>query len=142
MGPHVKREGNAAFQAANADANWCYENFVNSRTMKSAESVREQLLRIMERYQLPVRGFPVTAADARKHALTWDRDACACAVADGVDAVPVARVLPQHPARHRCRLLHAGALRAVADEGWNPHADRAVVFASPRWHTWNVLGTT
>ena len=44
-----------ALQRVNSSADWCYENFINNRTMKSAESVREQLLRIMERWKLPVR---------------------------------------------------------------------------------------
>jgi len=32
--------------------NFCYDNFVNARSMKSAESVREQLKRAMERLQI------------------------------------------------------------------------------------------
>lgn len=34
------------------DPQWCYENFVNSRAMKSADNVRSQLVRIMSRYNL------------------------------------------------------------------------------------------
>merc|ERR1719188_1043449 len=33
-------------------SNFCYENYVNARSMKAAESVREQLKRTMERVQL------------------------------------------------------------------------------------------
>eukprot|EP01126_Amoeba_proteus_P049345 TRINITY_DN5769_c0_g1_i10.p1 TRINITY_DN5769_c0_g1~~TRINITY_DN5769_c0_g1_i10.p1 ORF type:complete len:704 (-),score=133.96 TRINITY_DN5769_c0_g1_i10:77-2188(-) len=38
----------------NRDSNWCYEHFVNSRSLKQAASIREQLLRIMNRYNLPM----------------------------------------------------------------------------------------
>ncbi|KAG5543566.1 hypothetical protein RHGRI_016341 [Rhododendron griersonianum] len=34
------------------DASWCYENFINPRAMKAADNVREQLVRIMVRYNL------------------------------------------------------------------------------------------
>ncbi|KAL8170369.1 hypothetical protein V2J09_022173 [Rumex salicifolius] len=36
----------------NEDPSWCYENFVNQRAMKSADNVRQQLVRIMSRFQL------------------------------------------------------------------------------------------
>lgn len=34
------------------DPHWCYENFVNYRSMKNADNVREQLSRIMDRLNL------------------------------------------------------------------------------------------
>ncbi|CAH8363933.1 unnamed protein product [Eruca vesicaria subsp. sativa] len=34
------------------DSNWCYENFINYKAMKSAENVREQLVRIMSKFNL------------------------------------------------------------------------------------------
>ena len=34
------------------DANWCYENFVNFRALKAADNVRQQLARIMARFNL------------------------------------------------------------------------------------------
>lgn len=34
------------------DPQWCYENFVNHRALKSADNVRQQLARIMARYNL------------------------------------------------------------------------------------------
>ncbi|KAF8116630.1 hypothetical protein N665_0015s0007 [Sinapis alba] len=34
------------------DPNWCFENFVNNRAMKSADNVRQQLVRIMSRFNL------------------------------------------------------------------------------------------
>ncbi|KFK44807.1 hypothetical protein AALP_AA1G305300 [Arabis alpina] len=41
-----------AFLQNNQDPNWCYENFINYKAMKSAVSVREQLVRIMKRFQM------------------------------------------------------------------------------------------
>jgi pre-mRNA-splicing factor ATP-dependent RNA helicase DHX15/PRP43 len=34
------------------DPTWCYENFINTRALKSADNVRQQLVRIMNRYNL------------------------------------------------------------------------------------------
>lgn len=34
------------------DPSWCYENFVNQRALKSADNVRQQLVRIMARFNL------------------------------------------------------------------------------------------
>lgn len=34
------------------DPSWCYENFVNQRALKSADNVRQQLVRIMSRFTL------------------------------------------------------------------------------------------
>lgn len=36
-------------------ASWCYDNFINARSMKSADSVRAQLMRIMNRYGLELK---------------------------------------------------------------------------------------
>ncbi|XP_055385767.1 ATP-dependent RNA helicase DHX15 homolog [Condylostylus longicornis] len=41
-----------AFKQSNEDPNWCYENFINYRSLKSADNVRTQLSRIMERFNL------------------------------------------------------------------------------------------
>eukprot|EP00899_Mesostigma_viride_P003739 jgi/Mesvir1/13366/Mv05851-RA.1 len=43
-----------AYKSKGEDSNWCYENFINSRTMKSADNVRSQLTRIMNRFNLPL----------------------------------------------------------------------------------------
>jgi hypothetical protein len=37
---------------ADEDPQWCYENFINSRALKSADNVRQQLVRIMTRFNL------------------------------------------------------------------------------------------
>ncbi|XP_057963559.1 probable pre-mRNA-splicing factor ATP-dependent RNA helicase DEAH2 [Malania oleifera] len=36
----------------NEDPSWCYENFVNHRALKAADNVRQQLVRIMARFNL------------------------------------------------------------------------------------------
>lgn len=41
-----------AYKQNNEDQSWCYENFVNQRALKSADSVRQQLARIMSRFNL------------------------------------------------------------------------------------------
>eukprot|EP01133_Synstelium_polycarpum_P018017 gene18017-21505_t len=43
-----------AFKQADEDQTWCYENFLNSRAIKQATNVRNQLARIMTRYELPL----------------------------------------------------------------------------------------
>ncbi|XP_057474549.1 probable pre-mRNA-splicing factor ATP-dependent RNA helicase DEAH2 isoform X1 [Actinidia eriantha] len=41
-----------AYKQNNEDPSWCYENFINHRAMKSADNVRQQLVRIMVRFNL------------------------------------------------------------------------------------------
>uniref|UniRef100_A0A182NZM9 RNA helicase n=1 Tax=Anopheles epiroticus TaxID=199890 RepID=A0A182NZM9_9DIPT len=41
-----------AFKQNNEDQGWCYDNFINYRSLKSADNVRQQLARIMDRFQL------------------------------------------------------------------------------------------
>lgn len=41
-----------AFKQHNEDPQWCYENYVNFRSLKSADNVRQQLGRIMDRFNL------------------------------------------------------------------------------------------
>ncbi|CAN6468953.1 unnamed protein product [Victoria cruziana] len=41
-----------AYKQNNENSAWCYENFVNHRAMKSADNVRQQLVRIMSRFNL------------------------------------------------------------------------------------------
>ena len=42
---------------------WCYENFVNYRSMKSADNVRQQLSRIMDRFNLKRTSTEFTSKD-------------------------------------------------------------------------------
>lgn len=41
-----------AFKQNNEDPSWCYDNFINYRSLKSADNVRQQLARIMDRFNL------------------------------------------------------------------------------------------
>uniref|UniRef100_A0A182WDJ3 RNA helicase n=1 Tax=Anopheles minimus TaxID=112268 RepID=A0A182WDJ3_9DIPT len=41
-----------AMLSDNEDQGWCYDNFINYRSLKSADNVRQQLARIMDRFQL------------------------------------------------------------------------------------------
>ncbi|KAL9332345.1 hypothetical protein ACSQ67_001955 [Phaseolus vulgaris] len=41
-----------AYKQNNEDPSWCYDNFVNHRALKSADNVRQQLVRIMARFNL------------------------------------------------------------------------------------------
>ncbi|KAK3423710.1 probable pre-mRNA-splicing factor ATP-dependent RNA helicase DEAH2 isoform X1 [Eucalyptus grandis] len=41
-----------AYKQNNEDSSWCYENFVNHRALKAADNVRQQLVRIMARFNL------------------------------------------------------------------------------------------
>eukprot|EP00276_Gloeochaete_wittrockiana_P016285 CAMPEP_0184349888 /NCGR_PEP_ID=MMETSP1089-20130417/37332_1 /TAXON_ID=38269 ORGANISM="Gloeochaete wittrockiana, Strain SAG46.84" /NCGR_SAMPLE_ID=MMETSP1089 /ASSEMBLY_ACC=CAM_ASM_000445 /LENGTH=713 /DNA_ID=CAMNT_0026682391 /DNA_START=68 /DNA_END=2209 /DNA_ORIENTATION=+ len=52
-----------AFKQNNEDTQWCYENFINSRTMKAADNVRQQLARIMKRFNLPLVSTDFTSKD-------------------------------------------------------------------------------
>lgn len=42
---------------------WCYDNFLNHRSMKSADSVRAQLMRVMTRFQLELKSADFHAKD-------------------------------------------------------------------------------
>ncbi|XP_065653501.1 putative pre-mRNA-splicing factor ATP-dependent RNA helicase PRP1 [Hydra vulgaris] len=41
-----------AFKQNHEEAQWCYDNFLNVRSLKSADNVRQQLARIMDRFSL------------------------------------------------------------------------------------------
>lgn len=43
-----------AYKQNDGDRSWCWDNFINARSMASADSVREQLKRSMTRLQLPL----------------------------------------------------------------------------------------
>ncbi|KAE9453149.1 hypothetical protein C3L33_14929, partial [Rhododendron williamsianum] len=45
---------NDAWKAKNFSGPWCFENFVQSRSLRRAQDVRKQLLTIMDRYKLDV----------------------------------------------------------------------------------------
>lgn len=43
-----------AYKSNGEDANWCYQNFLKHRSLRSADSVRQQLAGIMQRLSLPL----------------------------------------------------------------------------------------
>ncbi len=45
------------------DPTWCYDNFVNYRSLKSADNVRTQLSRIMDRFNLKRTSTEFTSRD-------------------------------------------------------------------------------
>ena len=45
------------------DPTWCYDHFVNYRSLKSADNVREQLCRIMDRFSLKRTSTEFTSKD-------------------------------------------------------------------------------
>ncbi|KAJ3194617.1 hypothetical protein HK101_002316 [Irineochytrium annulatum] len=47
-----------AYKENGEDAQWCYRNYLNARTLKSADNVREQLKRSMERNNIPLLSMP------------------------------------------------------------------------------------
>lgn len=50
-------------QPDNEDQTWCYENFVNMRSLKQADNVRQQLSRIMDRFNLKRTSTDFTSKD-------------------------------------------------------------------------------
>ncbi|XP_005178810.2 ATP-dependent RNA helicase DHX15 homolog [Musca domestica] len=52
-----------AFKQSSEDPNWCYENFINFRSLKSADNVRQQLARIMDRFCLKRSSTEFTSKD-------------------------------------------------------------------------------
>ncbi|KAF9581051.1 DEAH-box ATP-dependent RNA helicase prp43 [Lunasporangiospora selenospora] len=47
-----------AFKSANEDQKWCFDNFLNFRALKSADNVRSQLKRLMERWDVDLLSLP------------------------------------------------------------------------------------
>ncbi|KAF7120576.1 hypothetical protein RHSIM_Rhsim13G0002600 [Rhododendron simsii] len=52
-----------AYKQNNEDPSWCYENFVNHRALKSADNVRQQLARIMVRFNLKLSSTDFNSRD-------------------------------------------------------------------------------
>lgn len=51
------------FLLDNEDPQWCYDNFINYRSLKSADNVRQQLSRIMDRFNLKRTSTEFTSKD-------------------------------------------------------------------------------
>ena len=52
-----------AFKQNREDSQWCYNNYLNHRAMKSADNVRSQLLRIASRYNMSLVSTDFTCKD-------------------------------------------------------------------------------
>ncbi|XP_058862147.1 ATP-dependent RNA helicase DHX15 isoform X3 [Acipenser ruthenus] len=52
-----------AFKQNHESVQWCYDNFINYRSLMSADNVRQQLSRIMDRFNLPRRSTEFTSRD-------------------------------------------------------------------------------
>ncbi|RAL42057.1 hypothetical protein DM860_011840 [Cuscuta australis] len=52
-----------AYKQNNGDLLWCYENFINHRILKFADNVRQQLARIMERFNLKLCSTDINSRD-------------------------------------------------------------------------------
>jgi pre-mRNA-splicing factor ATP-dependent RNA helicase DHX15/PRP43 len=52
-----------AYKQNNDDPGWCYEQYLHSRSLKQADSVRSQLARVMERVGVPLVSTPFESPD-------------------------------------------------------------------------------
>lgn len=52
-----------SFLSDHEDVQWCYDNFIQSRSLKSADNVRQQLTRIMDRFNLARRSTDFNSRD-------------------------------------------------------------------------------
>ena len=51
------------FSSDHDDVQWCYDNFIQQRSLKSADNVRQQLTRIMDRFNLARRSTDFNSRD-------------------------------------------------------------------------------
>ncbi|KAF0990468.1 hypothetical protein HZS_5601 [Henneguya salminicola] len=52
-----------SYKKNNDDPQWCYSNYLNSRSLSTADDVRLQLVRIMEKFSLKLVSTPFTSGD-------------------------------------------------------------------------------
>lgn len=52
-----------AYKQSGESKEWCYDNFINYRSMQSADNVREQLSRIMKKLSLPLNSTDFNSMD-------------------------------------------------------------------------------
>ncbi|XP_068708791.1 putative pre-mRNA-splicing factor ATP-dependent RNA helicase PRP1 [Montipora capricornis] len=52
-----------AYKQSHEDVQWCYDNFIQNRSLKSADNVRDQLTRIMDRFNLARRSTDFNSRD-------------------------------------------------------------------------------
>ena len=58
-----------AWKENNRSSNWCFENFIQARSLRKAEEVRKQLIAILDRYKLPLLSCRYDLASVRKSIL-------------------------------------------------------------------------
>lgn len=63
MSAHGKTPLNSMSVSDQEDPQWCYDNFINFRSLKSADNVRQQLARIMDRFNLKRSSTDFTSRD-------------------------------------------------------------------------------
>lgn len=52
-----------AFKSHEEDPKWCYDNFLDIRTLKLADNIRQQISKIMQRLNLPLGNFPEVSSE-------------------------------------------------------------------------------
>jgi HrpA-like RNA helicase len=90
-----------AYKSAGEDHQWCYENYLQGRSLASADNVRNQLQRIMERLRLKLVSTPFESKD-------YYTNIRKCTVAGFFMQV--------HMIGHCSRLLHAGTYGRTLDQ--------------------------
>lgn len=105
---------------------WCYDNFVNYRSLMSADNVRQQLSRIMDRFNLPRRSTEFTSRD---YYLNIRRALCTGFF------MQVSRLFSA------CCLLSV-LRKMIANEHFLCVVHSDPLCPPPRWPTWNVLVIT
>lgn len=52
-----------AYKQADESKDWCYDNFINYRSIQSADSVRKQVERLLQRLNIPLISTPLTSPE-------------------------------------------------------------------------------
>ena len=52
-----------AYKQAEESKDWCYDNFINYRSIQSADSVRKQVERLLQRLNVPLASTPLTSPE-------------------------------------------------------------------------------
>jgi pre-mRNA-splicing factor ATP-dependent RNA helicase DHX15/PRP43 len=68
-----------AFKQSRDDKDWCYDNFIQFRAVQRADSVRQQLARIMQRSKLALASMSEYARSSRRASSCRSRSASASA---------------------------------------------------------------
>ena len=133
---------------------WAYDNFLNQRSMKSADSVSSKFRSLEVRsWKLEVNRYGLELNSAVDSYLVFMYAGAGAADARDeplraraqVRRLQLARLLHEHPQVPPRRLLHAGAISCnlVPYHTWtHAYEDDACLMFGCRWHTSSVRGTT